>query len=188
MPRPKNPDYIEWRTSQAKQIIISDLEDGWLTTDATKVSAEAAWKVYQDANLREFDGVCFKQFKERLADHRRAVDKKNKESVREEDAFQHDCLLHPRDETHDRRGKLIFDRSPAKELLCQDIKDGAYPRLTPKELWNTRPEYKLFELNVFKGRIYQEIRRNKFINWCEFKRQKKGESAKHRERNYKFQL
>ena len=62
-----------------------------------------------------------------------------------------------RDESHDRRGKLIFDRSPAKDLLRQDIKDGAYPRLSPMQLWNTRPEYKLFDLNVFKGRIYQEI-------------------------------
>ena len=61
------------------------------------------------------------------------------------------------DESHDRRGKLIFDRSPAKDLLRQDIKDGAYPRLSPMQLWNTRPEYKLFDLNVFKGRIYQEI-------------------------------
>jgi ribosomal protein S21 len=184
MPTTKNPDYINWRNSQAKMIIMSDLEDGWLPMDDTKVSAEDAWKVY--ANLPEFHGICFKQFKERLADHRRAVEQKNMESIQEEDAFQHDCLLHPRDETHDRRGKLIFDRSPAKDLLRQDIKDGAYPRLSPMQLWNTRPEYKLFELKVFKERIYQEIRLAKFYNWCETKHQKKGKSAG-RKRNYKFQ-
>ena len=49
-----------------------------------------------------------------------------------------------------------------KELLCQDIKDGAYPLLSPMELWNMRPQYKLFDLNVFRGRIYQEIRHTKF--------------------------
>jgi hypothetical protein len=143
--------------------------------------------VYQAANLPEFHGICFKQFKERLADHRRAVEKKNNESVQEEDAFQHDCLLHPRQETHDRRGKVIFDRSPAKDLLRQDIKDGAYPRLSPIQLWNTRPEYQLFDPIVFKGRIYQEIRRAKFVNWCEMKRQQNGKTARSRKRNYKFQ-
>lgn len=165
---------------------MSDLEDGWLPTDETKVSAENAWKVYQNANLPEFHGICFKQFKERLADHRRAAKKKKEESIQEEDAFQHDCLLHPRDEMHDRRGKLIFDRSPAKDLLRQDIKDGAYPRLSPMQLWNTRPEYKLFDLKVFKERIYQEIRLAKFFNWCEMKRHQEGKSAKPRKRNYKF--
>jgi hypothetical protein len=56
------------------------------------------------------------------------------------------------------------------------------------QLWNTRPEYKLFDLNVFTGRIYQEIRRAKFCNWCEMKRQQKGENAKPaRKRNYNFQ-
>ena len=186
MPKSKNPDYIDWRTSQAREIIISDLEDGWLPTDGTKVSAEDAWKVYQSADLPEFHGVCFKQFKECLADHHHVVVKKEKQSVYEEDAFQHDCLLHPRDETHDRRGKLIFDRSPAKDLLRQDIKDGAYPHLSPMELWNTCPEYKLFDLKVFRERIYQEIRRNKFLNWSEMKREQKSK-IEPRKRNYKFQ-
>jgi len=163
---------------------MSDLEDGFLPTDEKEVSAQAAWAVYK--NLPEFDGVCFKQFDARLKDHRRAVEKKTQQSIWEEEAYQHDCLLHPRDNTHDRRGKLIFDRSPAKELLRQDIKDGAYPLLSPMELWNTRPQYKLFDLNVFRGRIYQEIRHTKFINWCEMKRQQKEAKAKPRNRNYTF--
>ena len=88
---------------------------------------------------------------------------------------------------HDHHGKLIFDRHPAKYLLRQDIKDGAYPRLSPTELWTSRDEFKLFDLDVFKGRIYQEIHRNKFINWCKEKRQaKKGKASARQERNYQF--
>ena len=63
--------------------------------------------------------------------------KANEHLIWEEEAFQHDCLLRTRDNTHDRRGKPIFDRSAAKELLRQDIKDGVYPLLSPTELWNT---------------------------------------------------
>jgi hypothetical protein len=41
------------------------------------------------------------------------------------------------------------------------------------QLWNLRPEYKQFELKVFMQHISQEIRRNKFINWCNKKWQEK---------------
>ena len=63
-----------------------------------------------------------------------------------------------------------------------------YSRLSPMQLWNTRLEYKLFDLNVVKGRIYQENRLAKFFNWCEIKHQQKGKCAEPaRTRNYKFQ-
>jgi hypothetical protein len=58
MPTSKNPDYFDWQNSQAKMVIMSDLEDGWLPTDEqTKVSAKDAWKVYQNAHIPEFHGV-----------------------------------------------------------------------------------------------------------------------------------
>jgi len=43
-------------------------------TDENKVSAERAFAVYK--KLPEFKDVCFQQFKECLADHRKAVEKK----------------------------------------------------------------------------------------------------------------
>jgi hypothetical protein len=78
----KNPKYIDWRTSEAKNTIMRDLADGWLTADETKLSAEKAWEVYQSADLPAFQGVCFQQFKERLADHRKAFLKQSEESIR----------------------------------------------------------------------------------------------------------
>jgi hypothetical protein len=43
--------------------------------------------------------------------------------------------------------KLISNCSSAKEVLCIDIKNGAYPFLIPMELWNSHPEYKRFEFD-----------------------------------------
>jgi hypothetical protein len=80
--------------------------------------------------------------------------------------------------SHDHhRGKLIFvGHSPAQELLPNYIKNGAYPFLIPMELWNPCPEYKIFDLTTFRQNIYQEeIRCNKFINWCELKWQQAKE-------------
>jgi len=184
--RKKNPKYIDWRNSKAKAAIFFDLADGVLNPETT--SAEDAWEVYK--NRSEFDGVCWEQFKGRFNDHCQAWNKKVKQSEMEELAFQHDRLLHPRTETHDKRGKLIFSRHPAMDLLRHDIKMGYYPHVyTPKELWNARPEYKEFELKVFMQCIYQEIHRNKFVNWCELKREEKKEAhAQHcQEHDYTFE-
>jgi hypothetical protein len=40
-----------------------------------------------------------------------------------------------------------------------------------RPLWSKREEYQEFDLPIFKERIYQEIRRTKFINWMEMKRE-----------------
>ena len=64
---------------------MSDLEDGFLSTDAEEVPAEAAWAVYK--KLPEFDGVCFKQFSKHLKDHLCIVKKKAQQSIWEEEAF-----------------------------------------------------------------------------------------------------
>ena len=34
----------------------------------------------------------------------------------------------------------------------------------------TRPEYKEFDLTIFTRRVYQQMRRKKFVNWMEEKR------------------
>jgi hypothetical protein len=106
--------------------------------------------------------------------------KKLEESIQEEDAFQHDCLLYPCNETHNHHGKLIFDHSPAKNLLCNDIKNGAFPLLSPTELWNLHPEYKVFDLMMFRQCIYQEI------NWCKMKWEQKEGGSEKRKKDYTF--
>jgi hypothetical protein len=182
--RKKNPKFIDWRNSSAKKAILFDLADGVLDPET---SPDDAWDVYKQRD--EFAGVCWEQFKPHFEAHCKAFKKKREQSEKEELAFQHDHLLHPCDKTHDSRGRLMFSRHPAKDLLRHDIAMGLYPNLyTPMQLWNLRPEYKQFELKVFTQRIYQEIRRNKFINWCNKKRQEKGEEhAEHRrKRDYTF--
>jgi hypothetical protein len=65
--------------SHAKKVIILDLEDGVLPADATTMSSEKGWDVYK--NLPEFKDICFKKFKEHLADHCKAFKKKLENSI-----------------------------------------------------------------------------------------------------------
>jgi hypothetical protein len=54
------------------------------------------------------------------------------------------------------------------------------------ELWNLYPEYKLFDLTMFRQCIFQEIRHNKFINWCKMKWEQKEGGKEKRKRDYTF--
>ena len=92
---------------------------------------------------------------------------------RESEALTHDRFLYPR-QIVNHRGQPVFDLSPAKLLLRQDVADRKHLVMTPSELRQSRiAEYGQFGNREFKHRIYQAVRREKFINWLEQKRQEK---------------
>ena len=64
----------------------------------------------------------------------------------------------------------MFDLHPAKRLLGDDLRNQRHIGLTPKAFRLTRAENQDFDLEVFRQRIYQEIRREKFINWLNERR------------------
>jgi hypothetical protein len=168
------PGWIKWVNCAAKHIIMDDLLCGILPVSDDEISAEEAWEL-QYEHMAEFirDGVVFSQFKARLADHRAKVLKNMAQSTYERDALTHDRLLHPRQMVN-HRGAPVFDLSPAKLQLREDIEDGKHLRMSPSQLRQSRIAiYGMFGLSEFKRRIYQAVRREKFINWMDDKRQKK---------------
>jgi hypothetical protein len=182
-----NPVNIDWIHSEAKKVILADLTDGHLSLDENVVSAENAFRVYKASRPEAFADVGFDQFKQRLKDHRKQVKKLHEASQFDEAAFQHDRLLVQPRGTHNHRNEPIFDRSPAKELLRQDVKDRQHDEMSPMDLWHSRPEYRVFALNIFRQRIYQEVRLQKYWNHLEDKRKKKEEkNPPTGPRNYAF--
>jgi hypothetical protein len=160
---------VKWITCPARQVILDDLHREALGRD---VSAEAAFKFYK--KMPEFEGVGFEQFKARLADHRKQATKQWLLNAEEEKAFKRDMKLYQNSRTRNKQGKLIFDASPAKLLLREDVKDKKHERVLPSQFQASRPEYKLFDSKTFRHLIYQEIRRQKFIFHCELHRRVKG--------------
>jgi hypothetical protein len=53
--------------------------------------------------------------------------------------------------------------SAAERLLKNDITDGQHLLMKPQTLYQSRLEYQQFNLTTFRGHIYQEIKRRKFI-------------------------
>ena len=163
---------VNWITSSAREIIIDDLYAGILSLDEEDLSAEDAWETCY-SQLYEFQSVPFEQFKAQLKDHREQVKLKWVRSKADKTALEHDRQLYPR-KSHNSRGELVFDLSPAKPLLQEDIKNKAHEGKTPREFQLTRPEYLMFKPKIFKERIYQEIATQKFYYSLELKRIEKA--------------
>jgi hypothetical protein len=165
---PRREGWIIWKPSKARQILLEDLEEGLLPVDADEMSAEEAWDIMY-SNMAEFVPVVFSQFKERLRDHRKQVGEQTARSILESEALMHDRLMFPR-QMENCRGEPVFDLSAAKLLLRADVADGKHLTMKPLQLKLTRDEYKPYSTKVFKHRIYQEVRREKFINYLEQRR------------------
>jgi hypothetical protein len=159
MAAPKPKPYIKWFHSEAKKIIMADLEEGILDVDAP--SAKTAWDECY-SKMAEFAHVPFEQFDKRLKDHRDQYQLLLNKSSMEEVLYQRDKLMHARQDRNN-RGELVFDLHAAKLLLREDVENGEHKKMTPSDFQAKHSEYKLFKPNKFKERIYQEVRRKKYL-------------------------
>ena len=155
--------WINWRRSKARELILNDLRTGVLSLDRNETSEEQAWDIYKHMPQFVQEGIVFDQFKQRLRDHRKQMGKKAYNSQRQADALAHDRQLYSR-APHNHRGEPVFDVSNAKPLLRKDVADKKHRTMTPSQLQQSRPEYQMFDSVKFKERIYQEVRRQKFIH------------------------
>jgi hypothetical protein len=127
---------------------------------------------YKEKYPGQFGIVVLDQFKVRLQAHRKQASEEHAVAQQEEEHFAHDRKFYPR-KTHNERGEPVFDMSPAKPLLRQDIKDEMHSHCkTSKKLQLSRLEYKPFKPRIFQDRILQEIRLQKYIHYLELKRAK----------------
>ena len=162
---------VDWKTSAARQVILDDLAEGILPVDATALPPREAWEeVYK--NMVEFAGVPYTQFRTNLNNHRKQYRRKRENEAFDAEAVVHDRNLHP-PQLLNRRGKPVFYLSDAQRRLAKDVKKKWHLKYKPCELRRKRQVYRQFELAVFRQRIYQQVRREKFENHLEEQREKK---------------
>jgi hypothetical protein len=173
MARSKKPGWINWRSAPARTIILEDLLPGRPLFEKDNVSAQDLLVWYQERYPDQFGAVVLDQFEVRLKDHRKASLKDYARAQEEEKYLAHDRQFYPR-KTHNERGEPVFNLSPAKLLLREDIKDRLHMTIykTARKMWASRSEYKIFKIEIFKDRFLQEIRRSKYIHYLNLKRAK----------------
>jgi len=153
----------EWRKSKAKALLLQDLQDGVVHLNVNVMPAAI---VYQQRP--EFRHFPLEQFGNRLKDLRLALKTKKDRSAMELAALHHDRLIYPT-QAFNSLGKPRWEGSEAQSLLKEDMDNSMHETMRPKALWNTREEYKKFELEVFRKHIDQETRRRKYINYLKDK-------------------
>ena len=173
MPSSNNPDWIDWRNSWAREILLEDLHDGVLPLDEEELSAEDAWNMMY-VHMPEFVTIVFDQFKARLKGHRQQVKRAKGAQTSEVDALMHDRSIHPR-HPYNKKGEPVFDLSEAKPLLRKDVAEEKHLNMSLDDLWKTRPEYcDFWDKDFFKRRVRQEVRRVKYMYYLEWKRAKQA--------------
>jgi hypothetical protein len=140
------------------------------------VPVQDVFNFYKD--LPAFQNVLFLQFQERLAGHQMRSARQRQHAARGLEARQVDRLIHPRD-TKSPRGEPVFDLHPAQRILRMDVGNGVHKSLTPSKLQASRPAYQEFKPRIFKHRIYQEVRRQKFLYYLQLEREKAMLSTQH---------
>ncbi|CAB9507153.1 hypothetical protein SEMRO_295_G110320.1 [Seminavis robusta] len=127
------------------------------------MKAKDVFEHYQDEAA--FEKVPWKNFSDRLKRLRNKVVDKNNRSKRDADALVHDRKIYPT-QTHNEQGQLRWHGSEAEKLLEKDVDEEKHISMTKIELYNSRLEYQHFNLRVFRGHVYQELKKRKFLAYC----------------------
>ena len=151
---------------------MEDLRSGVLPLENEDMTARQAWDLVY-SHLIEFQDVEYDQYYRNMRSHRSQVKRQLANSTWMVNALAHDRGIHPR-KTKNARGEPIFDFTQAKQALRDDVKDGKHKHMKPRRLWKTRKVYQLFRLEIFRQRIYQEVRAQKFNFYLSIKRAQKN--------------
>ena len=176
-PGVRNPGTIDWKNSESKQIVLDDLEANVISLDESDTAEDLFYGMYQVSPEFIAEKVQFKQFKQRLKDHRKQLKEMLSSPAIEKLALEHDRRICPQ-KTHNERGEKIFYWTEAMQLLKQDVDAGLHLLMTPRQLQATRfAEYGEFPPKLFDRRVRQAIRKKRLINW---KNDKREEATKER--------
>lgn len=87
--RAKSKQFIDWRGSKARQILLDDLRSGKIPLNAKLMTGKEAFEIYKV--LPAFQKVVLKQFTSRLYDHRKQVIKEGTTGKRRRNEDVDDC-------------------------------------------------------------------------------------------------
>ena len=161
--------FVNWRKCPGREILLEDLEPGGLLEHQRHRPAKDLWRFYK--TLPEFAGVPFAQFKKQLEKHLATSGADKEMAERDARALIHDRSINPR-RSRNSCGELVFDMHVAKDLLWRDVERGKHLEMKPSDLWRTQEAYMQFTKKVFRNRIYQEVRRRKYLHYLDLKRAK----------------
>lgn len=151
---------VKWLDSSARKILLDALKDGSVPLESTKDSKPRhVLELFKDKPEFQVPGTDYadkKLFGSRLRSLRRIVMEQRKRVKEDASVFANTRKKHPK-ATLDVRGKPQWKGSAMEAHLKEDIDEGKHKEMKPKELHESKAEYKVYDLEVFRKRIHQEL-------------------------------
>ena len=134
---------IKWGSSEEKFLLREDIISGVVTKEMK------AKEVYKTREC--YSKFKYENFRSNLRTLRKAVKDGLGRAERDEAAFLHDKNL------FGKKADGAWHRSDAYKVLKHEIKKGKLEGKKPKEIYNSKSEFKSFPLPKFRNQIYHEI-------------------------------
>lgn len=175
-PKEKAP---EWRKSKARDYLYSLLQKNEIPSRYDIKPRDVFDKYCKDRpEFKHFQDYKELTFASKLLYLRNRLEERGNRASEDAEALAHDRAIFP-PIMEDTKGRPVWAGSKAQELLRKDLKDGLYPQLKPKQLFEKREEYyKDFDLDFFRNKIYQEIKAAKRVVWVKANEEKQKKKKK----------
>jgi hypothetical protein len=146
-----------WAESRAKKLLERIIEEGRdINENKTKKKPSEVFVMHTAFNRYKKNN-----FATNLRALRKKIKKEKKDAKISDVATKQFLEMFPPG-AHDSRGRLRWENSEAKRLLRIDIKNGLHETMKPSDLRALRShEYKKFDSEFFRKKIYQESKRVK---------------------------
>jgi hypothetical protein len=157
---PKKKSDTSWKHSDAKKHLDRDLIDGTIPLDRDEMEPMV---VYQQRP--EFAAFPYEKVRGHLNTLRRKNCDFKARADSESASLARDRCAHPKT-PHNHIGEPRWEGSAAFTIFAATLTvwnnwRQQWPRVTPMELYETREEYTMFPLEIFRKHIYQENTRGK---------------------------
>ena len=146
----------DWRTSDAKQLIVQDMLDGLVPYKEPIKDTNKLFHVMHAGRPEFKDFPCDEErHKTRFSRLQEVVRRLRWAALYDEVCLEEARELYPVP-THGPTGVPLWEGSAADSRLEEDMAEGLHLQMKPKKLFATRPEYKEFGLKRFTKRIDQK--------------------------------
>jgi hypothetical protein len=158
---------IKWKKSKARSLLYKDIVEGEVPPDATDADGQSTMQLKEIYVMHpEFAEYDYEKFSRRLSSLRQIIKKFESRSRDDQEAFENFKNHHP-PSLYSHKGYIQWQGSEAQELLLQDMEDKKHETMGKEELYREQREYyKQFPLHVFRDKIYQEQRTEKYLHTC----------------------
>jgi hypothetical protein len=164
---------VKWEKSRAKKLLYNDIIKGIVPLDP-KDDDDGVLNLKGIYSMRpEYSEYSYEKFSGRIASLRKTVRDFTKRADQDKKRFDVFKSLNPVSRIS-HKGYVQWQGSEAQELLRQDIQEKKHETMSKIDLWGSRAEYFTeFSLDVFRDKLYQEIRTAKYLHTLEVRGKKK---------------